>query len=60
MTQTRTTQLMRLYRLAQERVEEDPRWTGILRTIRIRLGWVTRGNPYSSPAKERWAETMWR
>jgi hypothetical protein len=54
---------MTLYRTAQDHLDEDPRWTRILRKVRIRLNWSTSlamSNPYDDPAKARWAETMWR
>ena len=62
LSKSRAFQLMTLYRTAQDHLDEDPRWTRILRKVRIRLGWAPRPshNPYDDPAKARWAETMWR
>ena len=63
LSKSRAFQLMTLYRTAQDHLDEDPRWTRILRKVRIRLNWSTSlamSNPYDDPAKARWAETMWR
>jgi hypothetical protein len=48
----------KLLRYARQNVWQNPR---LGRTIRLCKRRLERGkNPYSTPSKERWAETMWR